>query len=180
MIGELFKDLRTSTHDRGYHGIWGYIKLITSYLKNYVLSELARHAPYNLAVIFHRLRGVNIGKGVYIDRTVILDEVYPENITIEDDVRITAGAIIMTHIKAGYLLREGGHVPYSTSPVKLCKGCFIGVNATILPGVTVGECAVVVSGSVVMFDVPPYTVVSGNPAKKVRQFKAPVRKDIEH
>jgi acetyltransferase-like isoleucine patch superfamily enzyme len=45
------------------------------------------------------------------------------------------------------------------------------VNAVILPGVNVGRAAVVASGAVVSADVPPLTMVAGNPAKVVRRFE---------
>jgi chloramphenicol O-acetyltransferase type B len=48
---------------------------------------------------------------------------------------------------------------------------FVGVNACIMPGVTVGEGAVVASGAVVLKDVPPYTMVAGNPAQVVKTLR---------
>jgi acetyltransferase-like isoleucine patch superfamily enzyme len=48
------------------------------------------------------------------------------------------------------------------------KGASIGSNATIICGVTIGENALVGAGSVVTKDVPPYTVVAGNPAKLIK------------
>ncbi|WP_429178781.1 acyltransferase [Aeromonas salmonicida] len=50
----------------------------------------------------------------------------------------------------------------------LQKGCSIGANATILPGITLGEYCMVGAGAVVTKDVPPYAVVIGNPAKVVK------------
>ncbi len=50
------------------------------------------------------------------------------------------------------------------------RGAYVGVGAILLPGVTVGECAVVGAGAVVTEDVPPYTIVAGSPAKVVRKF----------
>ena len=55
--------------------------------------------------------------------------------------------------------------------VRIEKYAFIGLNAVILPGVTVGEGAIVVSNSVVLQDVKPYTIVSGNPAKVIAHLK---------
>ena len=54
-------------------------------------------------------------------------------------------------------------------PVKICSGCDIGVNATILPGVTIGKGAIVGAGAVVTKDVKPYTIVAGVPAKPLRK-----------
>ena len=55
-------------------------------------------------------------------------------------------------------------------PVRICRKAWIGAGATILPGVTVGENAVVGAGSVVTRDVPPMTIVAGNPAKIIRKI----------
>ena len=46
---------------------------------------------------------------------------------------------------------------------------WIGMNAMIMPGVTIGEGAIVAAGSVVAKDVPPYTIVGGNPAKEIKK-----------
>ncbi len=54
--------------------------------------------------------------------------------------------------------------------VHICHHAWIGAGATILPGVTVGEYAVVGAASVVTKDVEPYTVVAGNPAKVIRRL----------
>jgi acetyltransferase-like isoleucine patch superfamily enzyme len=57
-----------------------------------------------------------------------------------------------------------------TAPVKICDNVWIGMNATILKGVTIGENSVVAAGSVVTKSVPPNTVVAGNPAVAVKTF----------
>ncbi|OQV19767.1 putative maltose O-acetyltransferase [Hypsibius exemplaris] len=55
-----------------------------------------------------------------------------------------------------------------SKPVTIGDDCWIGGCSIILPGVTIGDCSVVGAGSVVTKDVPPYTVVAGNPAKKIK------------
>lgn len=61
----------------------------------------------------------------------------------------------------------------ASGAVVLKRGCWIGANAIILPGVTVGENAVVGAGSVVTRDVGPATVHAGNPARFVRDLAPP-------
>lgn len=58
-------------------------------------------------------------------------------------------------------------------PVRLCNNVWIGFDVCILPGVTIGEGAVVGARSVVADDVPAYTVVAGNPARPVRTLQPP-------
>ncbi len=58
-----------------------------------------------------------------------------------------------------------------TKPVRICEGAFIGINAVILPGVTVGKHAIVGANSVVTKDVSDYVTVVGAPAKEIRNNK---------
>lgn len=59
----------------------------------------------------------------------------------------------------------------STAPIKICDNAWIGLNAIILKGVTIGEGSIVGAGSVVTKDVEPWTVVAGNPAKVVKKLE---------
>lgn len=52
---------------------------------------------------------------------------------------------------------------------RICDGAWIGMRAMIMPGVTIGEGAVVASGAIVTKDVAPYTIVAGNPASPIRK-----------
>ena len=163
----LWADARNSAQDRGRSLLslaWDY------FWRNWLLGNLVRWAPRGIIMMIHRWRGVRMGRGCFIDPTSIVETAYPENVTLGDDVRITAGAVIMTHIKAPHYLRDTGIMPPVLKPVVLEDHCFIGVNSIIMPGVTVGRAAVVASGAVVMQNVPPFTMVSGNPAKVIKRF----------
>ena len=59
------------------------------------------------------------------------------------------------------------------APVRIGDKAWIGFNAIILKGVTVGEGAIVAAGAVVTKDVPPYTIVAGNPARVIRTLSEP-------
>jgi acetyltransferase-like isoleucine patch superfamily enzyme len=160
-------DAARSSADRGVSIVW----LVWNYFwRNWLLGNLVKVAPRGVINVLHRLRGVRIGPDCFIDPAAILETAYPENITLGADVRVTAGAIVMTHIKPPHYLRDKGHVPVVMAPVVLEDHCFIGVNAVVMPGVTVGRAAVVASGAVVVADVPPLTFVAGNPAKVVKRF----------
>jgi len=163
----LLGDAARSADERGRGVTW----LVWNYFwRNWLLGNLVRVAPRGVINVLHRWRGVRMGRDCYIDPNAILETAYPENISLGDDVRVTAGAIVMTHIKAPHYLRDKGFVPAVLQPVRLDDHSFIGVNAVVLPGVSVGKAAVVASGAVVSADVPPFTMVAGNPAKVVKRF----------
>lgn len=163
----LLGDAARSADERGRGVVW----LVWNYFwRNWLLGNLVRVAPRGVINVLHRWRGVRMGRDCYIDPNAILETAYPENISLGDDVRVTAGAIVMTHIKAPHYLRDKGFVPVVLQPVRLDDHSFIGVNAVVLPGVTVGRAAVVASGAVVTADVPSFTMVAGNPAKVVKRF----------
>lgn len=58
-----------------------------------------------------------------------------------------------------------------SEPIKICDDAWIGFNSTILKGITIGKGSIVAACAVVTKDVPPFTVVAGNPAKVVKQLK---------
>jgi acetyltransferase-like isoleucine patch superfamily enzyme len=65
--------------------------------------------------------------------------------------------------------REAG-APGTTKPIHISDGVFIGMNATILKGVAIGEGAIVAAGAVVTGEVSAHTLVAGNPARVVRRL----------
>lgn len=65
--------------------------------------------------------------------------------------------------KTGYTYKE------FAKPIHVGRKVWIGANALVLPGVTIGEGSVIGGGSVVTKDVPPNTVVAGNPARVIRE-----------
>lgn len=166
----LFSDARKSAQDRGKSL---FVLGLNYVFRNWLLGNLVRWAPRGVIMVLHRWRGVKMGRGCFIDPSAIVETAYPENITLGDDVRITAGAVIMTHIKAPHYLRDTGIMPTVIKPVVLEDHAFIGVNSVVMPGVTVGKASVVASGAVVSTNVPPYTMVAGNPAKVIKKFPQP-------
>jgi acetyltransferase-like isoleucine patch superfamily enzyme len=99
------------------------------------------------------------------DRVKIHSNVYvPQFTRIEDDVFIAPGCTFANDRHPGCHCAAGNMV----GPV-IRRGARIGVNVTILPGVEIGEYALVGSGSVVTRDVPAHTVVVGSPARPLRR-----------
>lgn len=86
-------------------------------------------------------------------------------ITIEDDVLIAANVQLISN---NHDLEQRNII--TCKPVHICRKVWIGAGSTILPGVTVGENAVVGAGSVVTHNVEPNTIVAGNPARLIRQI----------
>jgi acetyltransferase-like isoleucine patch superfamily enzyme len=121
-----------------------------------------------------RLRGVKIGKHVFLGGGNVLDRVRPDLITIEDEVSLAGGVNILTHSNPTTPLREIlGEEYHVVKPVHIKRGAWIALNVVILPGVTIGENSIVATGSVVMDDVPPYTIVAGAPAKVKKEIPRP-------
>lgn len=86
-------------------------------------------------------------------------------ITIEDDVLIAANVQLISN---NHDLDNRNII--TCKPVHIGRRAWIGAGSTILPGVTIGENSVVGAGSVVTKDVPPDTIVAGNPAKIIRKI----------
>jgi acetyltransferase-like isoleucine patch superfamily enzyme len=141
---------------------------------NRLLHALARGLPMYPAwrTKLHRIRGVKIGKGVFIGSDVFIDNTYPESIVIEDHVTIISRTFIVGHTFDPLHLKNvlSDNTRAKKRGVTLKKGCYVGAQCAILPGVTIGECAVVGAGSVVTEDIPSYSIAVGVPAKVVRTF----------
>lgn len=107
---------------------------------------------------------IKIGKNVFINSNLLA--MARGGIIIEDHVQIAANVQLITN----------NHDPYDRAvllckPIRIKKGAWIGAEATILPGVCVGEHAIVGAASVVTKDVPDYAVVVGNPAKIIKMLE---------
>ena len=124
----------------------------------------ARALPgmYGLRPWLHKKRGVRMKGDVAISANVYIDDAHPEYLEIGDNVALGVGAIIITHMRdEPGLTIIGDHV-------------FIGAGAVILPNVNIGEGCVVTANSVITKDVPPYTLVGGNPARPLKRITHPL------
>jgi UDP-3-O-[3-hydroxymyristoyl] glucosamine N-acyltransferase len=117
-----------------------------------------------------------VGKGAYVDFDVTIgDNVKVQNgvyvyhgVTVEDGVFLGPG-VILTNDKLPRAINPDGTLKtdadWEVSPTVIRRGASIGAGAVILPGVTVGESAMVGAGAVVTRDVPAHGLVYGNPAR---------------
>lgn len=130
--------------------------------------------PATFTALIHRLRGVKVGKGSKISRSVMIDDSCPYLVEIGKKVWVTAGVQILCHQRDLSTHRKGKAVMDNKLILKkvvIKDGAHIGIGAIIMPGVTIGEGAVVGAGAVVTKDVPPYSIATGVPAKVIRYFE---------
>lgn len=121
--------------------------------------------PTRLRVTLYRAMGAHIGKDVYIGLDTYLDERYPELITFEDD---SGPSFRSTYVTQGETYDpEGNRIRY-VAPIVVKRAAWSGSNTVVCPGVTIGEGAVVGTGSVITEDIPDFAVVVGNPAHVIK------------
>ena len=138
--------------------------------KDHVFNQWAMRCPWNgIRIRLQRWRGVNIGKHVHIGPGCTLDYPYPYFITIGDGASLAGNNYVLAHSTP--LEYHSRCVESFVAPTVIGRNAWVGVNATILPGVTIGDGAIVAAGAVVTKDVPPRTLVAGVPARIVKQLE---------
>lgn len=110
-------------------------------------------------------KNLKIGKNVFINFDCTFLDL--GGITIEDDVLIGPKVSLVTE---NHPLNPEHRKGLTCKPILIKRNAWIGANATILAGITIGENAVVAAGAVVSKDVPDKTVVGGVPAKIIKQI----------
>ena len=160
----------------GYKGRLGKVKMNFKLLLHYILSYIAKLSPSsNLTVKLHQLRGVNIGKHVYIGPGVEIDLLYPQMIEIEDYVSIGMHSMIFAHSNPTCSINIKKELyPRTIKKVRILRGSWIPPGCIILPGVNIGPDSIVGAGSVIIKDVEKDSLYAGSPAKKIKdlEFKA--------
>lgn len=109
---------------------------------------------------------VSIGTGVYIQENVVLQA----NVKIGNNTAVNASSIVSHETELGnsVFLAPGSHL---AGCITVEDGVFIGVGATIMPRLKIGKWSIIGAGSVVIRDVPPYSIVAGNPARLIRTIE---------
>lgn len=174
----------------GHVSLWDVIKRVyktyrDSFLLKFVMNSwlLSPFLPRRIRPWVMKRIGCHVGKGCFIGDNVRIDAGHSDMITLEDSVSVAGGTRLLCHqrdftdyhigsdyMKLGYIIK----------PIVLKKGCLIGMESFVMPGVTVGEGAIVGAGSLVTKDVPAWTIATGRPAKVVKQIPEKERTSNEH
>lgn len=136
-----------------------------------LLSQITGSAIDESTTVFTPLY-INYGKNTSIGKNVFInfDCVFLDlgGIVIEDNVLIAPKVSLLTE---GHPIEADNRQSLIVAPIHIKKNAWIGANATILPGVTIGENAIVAAGAVVGNDVPDNTIVGGIPAKIIKNIQ---------
>ena len=147
-------------------------------VKKKLLKLIAKQLPgFGLRIRLLRMCGYLIGNSVYIGEDFIIiddlgDTQLQFNLCIGDRASISPRVTFVMHTQPN----DSRIVPYVNShkgSITIESDAWIGTGAVILPNITIGEGAVVGANSVVTKDVPPYTVVGGVPAHKIKDVIVP-------
>lgn len=120
-----------------------------------------------------RIMGCSIGKDTFIGYEVWMDIGNAKLITLEDHVHVANRCLLLCHQRdlSNYGVdSDYAKLGYNKKPISLKKGCLIGMSSIVMPGVTVGEGAIVAAGSIVTKDIPAWTIAAGQPAKIIKNI----------
>jgi putative colanic acid biosynthesis acetyltransferase WcaF len=137
--------------------------------------------PSALRVLFLKLFGASIGRGVLIRRGVRVH--FPWNLEIGDNCWIGEEVWIINHEKITIgsdvcfsqrsIICSGGHdyrsasLEYAHKPVTIKDGAWVCLDAKVLPGVTIGECSVVSAGEIAQKSLPDYSLLVGGQVRPI-------------
>lgn len=139
-----------------------------------ILTRLLRQFIHHLGNLLRfvkmsylRAAGVQIGRNTMVSLGAKID-VRRGMVRIGNDCHITYGVVILSHDGAARQIDPDDN---GEGAVTIGNKVFVGVNAVVLKGVTIGDNSVIAAGAVVSSDVPKNVVVAGNPARIMREIK---------
>lgn len=153
---------RTERHFvEGPNSLWHIYKTVPFWkvAKNFIVIQTARYTPF-LGMknwLYRTFLKMKIGKETSFALMVMPDVMFPEKISVGANTVIGYNTTILAH---EYLIEE-----YRLGPVEIGSGVMIGANSTILPGITIGDGAIVSAATLVHKDVPAGAFVGGNPMR---------------
>jgi acetyltransferase-like isoleucine patch superfamily enzyme len=145
----------------GANSLWHVYKTVPfgKVVKNFIVIQLARYTPF-LGMknwLYKKFLKMKIGEHTSFALMVMLDVMFPEKISVGRNTVIGYNTTILAH---EYLIKE-----YRLGDVEIGSEVMIGANTTILPGVQIGDGAIVSAGTLVHKDVPAGAFVGGNPMR---------------
>ena len=172
--------LNYSEEEYGQVSLWSVIKRVCkTYRDNFLLKYMMNSwllsplEPRKLRPWVLRKIGCTVGKNVFIGDSVKVDAGHADMIIIDDYAHITGGCRLLCHQRDLQNYRVGDNAAscgYKYGKIHIGRGCMIGMETMIMPGVTIGEGAIVGAGSLVTKDIPAWTIATGRPAKVVKQI----------
>lgn len=145
----------------GANSLWHIYKTVPFWkvAKNFLIIQTARYTPFLPMKnwLFRQFLGMKIGKETSFALMVMPDVMFPERIQVGDNTVIGYNTTILAH---EYLIEE-----YRLGDVLIGDRVMIGANSTILPGIKIGDGAIVSAATLVHKDVPAGAFVGGNPMK---------------
>ncbi|HHY74112.1 MAG TPA: acyltransferase [Bacillus bacterium] len=143
------------------NSLWHVYKTVPFWkvVKNFVIIQLARYTPFLPMKnwLYRTFLQMEVGKSTSFALMVMLDVMFPEKIKVGNNAVIGYNTTILAH---EYLIKE-----YRIGEVVIGSNVLIGANSTILPGVVIGDGAIVSAGTLVHKDVPTGSFVGGNPMR---------------
>ena len=168
-----------SEEEYGNVSLWRVIKQFFGNIRRKRLEKMMDWAildpflPRKLRPKLLRKIGCNVGKNVFIGDYVRVDLQHANMIYIDDYAHITSGCRLLCHQRDLKNYRVGDNAAlcgYRKGEIHIGKGVMVGMESTIMPGVTIGDGAIVGAGSLVVKDIPAWTVAMGVPAKVVKEI----------
>lgn len=148
----------------GANSLWQIYNTVSFWkvVKNFIVIQIARYTPF-LSVknwLYRTFLRMKVGEKTSFALMVVPDIMFPEKITVGRNSIIGYNTTILAH---EYLIKE-----YRIGQVIIGNEVMIGANTTILPGITIGDGAIVAAGSLVHKDVAPGSFVGGNPMRVIK------------
>lgn len=155
-----------------------YIYYRTTYFLKWSVMGFQKSFPcnavsYGMRPWLWKLVGVKADGKFNVGYDVYFDAGGANRIHIGEGVWIASRSLILCHkrdLKNYYYGDDYNDQPQQAFTVTLKKGCVVGMGTIAMPGVTIGEGAVIAAGSVVSRDIPPYTIAAGSPAKVIKEL----------
>ncbi len=172
--------LNYSEEEYGQVSLWRVIKRATKTYRDGFLLKFVMHSWLLSPILPRKVRpwvlkkiGCHVGKNIFVGDSVKIDSGHADLIFVEDHAHIAGGVRLLCHQRdlSHYFVGDDyAKLGYRLGEIHLCKGCLVGMESFVMPGVTIGEGAIVGAGSLVTKDVPAWTIATGRPAKVVKQI----------